>query len=45
MANILILDTIDSFTYNLVDQLRKHKNNVVVYRNTVDIKIISHACI
>nr|AAF82315.1 anthranilate synthase small subunit [Buchnera aphidicola] len=40
MANILLLDNVDSFTYNLVDQLRTHNNTVVVYRNTVDIKII-----
>nr|AAF82317.1 anthranilate synthase small subunit [Buchnera aphidicola] len=41
MANILLLDNVDSFTYNLVDQLRKHKHNVLVYRNTVSIQIIS----
>lgn len=40
MANILLLDNIDSFTYNLVEQLRNQKNNVVIYRNTVDIEII-----
>jgi len=40
MANILLLDNIDSFTYNLVEQLRNQKNNVLIYRNTVDIKII-----
>ncbi|CAI6375812.1 unnamed protein product [Macrosiphum euphorbiae] len=40
MANILLLDNIDSFTYNLVEQLRNQKNNVLIYRNTVDIHII-----
>ncbi|CAL4326661.1 glutamine amidotransferase-related protein [Buchnera aphidicola] len=43
MANILLLDNIDSFTYNLVEQLRNQKNNVLIYRNTVDIKIILRA--
>ncbi|AKC59988.1 aminodeoxychorismate/anthranilate synthase component II [Blochmannia endosymbiont of Polyrhachis (Hedomyrma) turneri] len=33
MANILLLDNIDSFTYNLVDQLRSNKHNVSVYNN------------
>lgn len=35
MADILLLDNIDSFTYNLVDQLRAFSHNVVVYRNNV----------
>lgn len=35
MANILILDNVDSFTYNLVDQLRASGHQVVIYRNTV----------
>ncbi|TKI08127.1 glutamine amidotransferase-related protein [Martelella alba] len=33
MADILLLDNIDSFTYNLVDQLRANHHRVVVYRN------------
>lgn len=33
MADILLLDNIDSFTYNLVDQLRASGHRVVVYRN------------
>lgn len=33
MADILLLDNIDSFTYNLVDQLRAFGHNVVIYRN------------
>lgn len=35
MADILLLDNIDSFTYNLVDQLRTFGHNVVIYRNSV----------
>nr|AAF82321.1 anthranilate synthase small subunit [Buchnera aphidicola] len=35
MADILLLDNIDSFTYHLVDQIRKHAHNVIIYRNTV----------
>ncbi|MTC59080.1 anthranilate synthase component II [Providencia rustigianii] len=35
MANILLLDNVDSFTYNLVDQLRASGHQVVIYRNTV----------
>ncbi|QLR03322.1 gamma-glutamyl-gamma-aminobutyrate hydrolase family protein [Providencia rettgeri] len=36
MANILLLDNVDSFTYNLVDQLRSGGHHVVIYRNTVN---------
>lgn len=43
MANILLLDNFDSFTYNLVDQLRKQKHHVLIYRNTVNISIILYA--
>ncbi|MET3813449.1 anthranilate synthase component 2/anthranilate synthase/phosphoribosyltransferase [Pantoea sp. AN62] len=35
MADILLLDNIDSFTYNLVDQLRTFGHNVVIYRNNL----------
>lgn len=35
MADILLLDNIDSFTYNLVDQLRTFGHNVVIYRNNI----------
>mgnify|MGYP000911188942 FL=1 len=37
MADILLLDNIDSFTYNLVDQLRAFGHNVVIYRNSVPV--------
>nr|AAB05987.1 anthranilate synthase small subunit [Buchnera aphidicola] len=40
MADILLLDNLDSFTYNLVEQLRNKNNNVLIYRNNIDIKII-----
>ena len=40
MANILLLDNVDSFTYNLVEQLRNNKHHVLIYRNTVELKII-----
>lgn len=35
MADILLLDNIDSFTYNLVDQLRSCGHRVVIYRNQI----------
>lgn len=40
MANILLLDNMDSFTYNLVDQLRNSKHSVVIYRNTLPAHMI-----
>ncbi|WJY17071.1 gamma-glutamyl-gamma-aminobutyrate hydrolase family protein [Pectobacteriaceae bacterium CE90] len=40
MADILLLDNIDSFTYNLVDQLRASKHHVVVYRNQLPTSVI-----
>ncbi|RJT14820.1 anthranilate synthase component II [Rahnella inusitata] len=35
MADILLIDNVDSFTYNLVDQLRASGHNVVIYRNQI----------
>lgn len=35
MADILLLDNIDSFTYNTADQLRSNGHNVVIYRNHI----------
>ncbi len=35
MADILLLDNIDSFTWNLADQLRTKGHNVVIYRNHI----------
>lgn len=40
MADILLLDNIDSFTYNLVDQLRTSGHNVTIYRNTVPVETL-----
>lgn len=40
MADILLIDNIDSFTYNLVDQLRANNHKVIVYRNQLPINII-----
>ncbi|WP_085247495.1 bifunctional anthranilate synthase glutamate amidotransferase component TrpG/anthranilate phosphoribosyltransferase TrpD [Gilliamella mensalis] len=40
MANILFIDNIDSFTYNLVDQLRNSKHCVTIYRNTIPADVI-----
>ncbi|AHG18259.1 anthranilate synthase subunit II [Chania multitudinisentens RB-25] len=40
MADILLLDNVDSFTYNLVDQLRASGHQVVIYRNQVAADII-----
>lgn len=40
MADILLLDNVDSFTYNLVDQFRAQGHRVVIYRNRVAADII-----
>lgn len=34
-VTVFLLDNVDSFTYNLVDELRTLDLNIVVYRNTV----------
>ncbi|PIJ51809.1 anthranilate synthase component II [Erwinia sp. OLTSP20] len=41
MAQILLLDNVDSFTYNLVDQLRAAGHQVVVYRNSVPVTTLT----
>ncbi|URJ24925.1 glutamine amidotransferase-related protein [Candidatus Blochmannia ocreatus (nom. nud.)] len=41
MANAILLDNTDSFTYNLVDQLRTNGHQVLVYTNQVPISIIT----
>ncbi|QCI27366.1 aminodeoxychorismate/anthranilate synthase component II [Buchnera aphidicola (Therioaphis trifolii)] len=38
--DILLIDNFDSFTYNIVDQLRCTGNNVIIYRNNISINII-----
>lgn len=40
MADILLIDNVDSFTYNLVDQLRDSGHNVVIYRNQIPADVI-----
>ena len=40
MGNILLLDNFDSFTYNIVNQLRMYKHNVIIYRNIVSLNTI-----
>ncbi|QJC30298.1 glutamine amidotransferase-related protein [Enterobacteriaceae endosymbiont of Neohaemonia nigricornis] len=40
MSNIFILDNFDSFTYNLVDQLRLLGHSIVVYRNNLPINFL-----
>ncbi len=43
MADILLLDNVDSFTYNLVDQLRANDHRVVIYRNRLPAALIMRA--
>jgi anthranilate synthase component II len=40
MADILLIDNVDSFTYNLVDQLRSSGHNVAIYRNQIPADVI-----
>lgn len=40
MIDIVLLNNIDSFTYNLVDQLRDNQCQVLVYSNTLPTSII-----
>jgi anthranilate synthase/aminodeoxychorismate synthase-like glutamine amidotransferase len=42
-ANIVLLDNFDSFTYNLVDQLRADKHHVTIFRNKVDVATIERS--
>ncbi|VFP86715.1 Anthranilate synthase component 2 (plasmid) [Buchnera aphidicola (Cinara pseudotaxifoliae)] len=43
MSDILLLDNLDSFTYNLVDSLRSFHQIVTVYRNTTPVSILISA--
>lgn len=43
MADILLLDNVDSFTYNLADQFRAQGHQVVIYRNRVPAEVILSA--
>ncbi|MBK4715822.1 gamma-glutamyl-gamma-aminobutyrate hydrolase family protein [Enterobacterales bacterium BIT-L3] len=40
MADILLLDNVDSFTWNLVDQLRASGYRVVIYRNHAPVQTL-----
>ncbi|MEK6948947.1 MAG: anthranilate/aminodeoxychorismate synthase component II, partial [Nanoarchaeota archaeon] len=40
---VLVIDNLDLFTYNLVDELEKKECEVLVYGNGVDMKIIDNA--
>lgn len=40
MNDILLLDNFDSFTYNLVDQLRINNHKVIIYRNKIPVNYI-----
>ncbi|MBV4411452.1 gamma-glutamyl-gamma-aminobutyrate hydrolase family protein [Enterobacteriaceae bacterium YMB-R22] len=40
MADILLLDNVDSFTWNLVDQLRASGHRVVIYRNHAPVQTL-----
>ncbi|MXP50940.1 glutamine amidotransferase-related protein [Pantoea sp. SoEX] len=42
MANIMLIDNIDSFTYNFVEQLRIFKHHVCVYRNNIPTGFLIH---
>lgn len=43
MANVIFIDNFDSFTYNLVDQLRCSGHQVTIYRNSIDAQQIAHS--
>lgn len=40
MNTIVLIDNNDSFTYNLVDQLKIFKYEVIVFRNYVNFNIV-----
>lgn len=37
---VLVIDNFDSFTYNLIDELKKRECEVEVYRNNIDLNFI-----
>ncbi|VAX77189.1 aminodeoxychorismate/anthranilate synthase component II [Buchnera aphidicola] len=43
MSDVLLLDNLDSFTYNLVDSLQSFHQRVLVYRNTVALHVLTDA--
>jgi anthranilate synthase component 2 len=38
--NLVLIDNVDSFTYNLVDEIRNLGLKMTIYRNTVDAKTV-----
>lgn len=42
-ARIVLIDNVDSFSYNLVDELRQLNFELVVYRNQVPAETVIHA--
>lgn len=44
MADIIFLDNFDSFTYNLVDELRRLQHRVTIYRNDCDLEQLVAEC-
>ncbi|VFP84098.1 aminodeoxychorismate/anthranilate synthase component II [Buchnera aphidicola] len=40
MSDILLLDNLDSFTYNIVDILRSYHRTVIIYRNTTPLSVL-----
>ncbi|MBF7073131.1 aminodeoxychorismate/anthranilate synthase component II [Glaciecola sp. MH2013] len=38
--NLVLIDNVDSFTYNLVDEIRNLGLNMIIYRNTVDTETV-----
>ncbi|QJC28513.1 anthranilate synthase component II [Enterobacteriaceae endosymbiont of Plateumaris consimilis] len=40
MSNVFIIDNVDSFTYNLVDQIRSLNHKVIIYRNNIPINFL-----
>ncbi|CAD83489.1 anthranilate synthase component II [Candidatus Blochmanniella floridana] len=45
MVNVILLNNLDSFTYNLVDQLRSNNHQVSVYSSQLPISVIMEALI
>ena len=39
-VTVFLLDNVDSFTYNLVDELRAMNLHIIVYRNTVNADVL-----
>jgi anthranilate synthase/aminodeoxychorismate synthase-like glutamine amidotransferase len=44
-VTIILIDNFDSFTYNLVHQLRNHVHRVFVYRNDISVSWLRERCL